>query len=92
MAESEHMTDFMAGLKIGKKKGGSITEWAQVGKVIVGVKDGEPIKTSGVVEIHEIRGHLIAETRNSYYYLLEQGTEEDFYTTLSNYLRDKIDE
>ena len=87
--EPEHKTDFMAGLKIGKKKGGSITEWAQVGNVIVGIKDGEPIKTSGIVEIHNIRGRVIAETRNSYYYLLEEGTEENFYTTLSNYIQEK---
>ena len=87
----EYKTDFMAGLKIGKKKGGSIKEWAQVGNVIVGllVEGGVPIKTSGIIEIHDIRGKKIVETRNSYYYLLEEGTEEGFYTSLVEYIRKK---
>ena len=87
----EYKTDFMAGLKIGKKKGGSITAWARVNNMIVGTKveNSEPIKTSGIVEIHDIRGKIIVETRNSYYYLLEEGTEEGFYTNLVEYIRKK---
>jgi len=87
MTESEK-TEFIAKLLIGKKKGGSITEWARIGKCIVGTRIGDrydPIKTSNIVKMHDIEGQLIAETLNSYYYLLEEGTEIDFYANLADY-------
>lgn len=94
MTENEK-TEFVAKLLIGKKKGGSITEWARVGKYIVGTLVGhryDPIKTSNIIKIHTIENQLIAETLNSYYYLLEEGTEIDFYSNLAEYqdIKEKI--
>lgn len=91
MTEDEK-TEFIAKLLIGKKNGGSITEWAKVGNTIVGtlVADSyEPIKTSSVVKMHTVEDKLIAETQNSYYYLLEKGTEIDFYRNLTGYQSSK---
>lgn len=84
----DQKTEFLAKLQIGKKKGGTITEWARVGNVIVGTlveERYEPIKTSNVVKIHTINDQQIAETLNSYYILLEEGTQEEFFTTLQEY-------
>ena len=89
MTEDEK-SEFILKLLIGKKKGGTITEWAEVGRSIVGalVEDEcKPIKTSALVKIHKIGGQEIAETLNSYYYLIEKGTAYDFYNSLGAYQR-----
>lgn len=85
----DQKTEFMIKLITNKKKGGSITEWAKLGHTIVGTLVGdeyEPIQTSSVVKMHTVGDQLIAETRNSYYYLLEEGTAFDFQAKLNLHL------
>jgi hypothetical protein len=84
----DEKTEFMIKLITNKKKGGSITEWAKLGNTIVGTLVGdkfEPIQTSSVVKIHTVGDQLIAETRNSYYYLFEEGTAFTFQAKLTLY-------
>jgi len=92
MTENEK-TEFIAKLLIGKKKGGTIKEWAKVGNTIVGTLASdtyEPIKTSNVIKIHNVEDQLVAETLNSYYYLLEKGDAHEFYTNLAMYESQKV--
>ena len=94
----EEKAEFMMKLITNKKKGGTISEWAKLGSSIVGsLVEGEdeeysPIKTSSVIEIHTIGDQLIAETRNSYYYLIEEGTAFTFEAKLTLYQQRKARE
>lgn len=86
----EQKAEFIAKLLIGKKKGGTITEWAKVGGSIIGTLVGDrydPIKTSKIIKMHTIENQLIVETLNSYYYLAEEGTEFTFNTKLAEFQR-----
>ena len=92
MTENEK-TKFLASLKFAKKYGGKIDKWTILGNTVVGALQdfsryevGEAIKTSKIVKIHTLNNEMILETLNSYYYLLEEGTEYDFHSTLATNL------
>lgn len=83
---AEEQDEFLYQLK-GKKKGGHLSKWChckinqgQVIGVITGHykhPDGSVVRCSKTIGIHEYEGKKILETLNSFYYLEDEGTDED---------------
>ena len=74
---NDQKTDFLAKLQTGKKKGGVLNEWLEIGTYIVGSLEstGRELRTTTVVKIHTLNEQRVAETLNSYYILLDEYKE-----------------
>lgn len=84
----DEKSKFLIKLKIGKKEGGRINNWFSVNESMFGelrgtecekYPNGKQIQTSDIVSIHTIENEKILETRNSYYYLEEESSIDDYY-------------
>lgn len=78
---NDQKTEFLAELQIGKKKGGTLTEWLEVDSYIVGslMSTGRELRTTTVMKIHTLNKQRVAETLNSYYILQQEykGNEKE---------------